>query len=191
LLFLLSRLSSSKRLLNKATVAEATNAERDASCRERPGQQGEAFRATPRFSVAPLGLWLSERHRIHGLTPRGYRSAALAGAKAKGGRFGEKTDLGGMTFLWLNGERGFSAHRCRSAPVADPAIRSPSVRPCRERIPGGNEKRIPGGDGDPFSLRRIRIPGSHDSGAAIDRDAGMGRERRAPKSPHPGPLRLD
>jgi hypothetical protein len=28
-----------------------------------------------------------------------------------------------------------------------------------EKIPGGNENRIPAGDGDPFSLREEKIPG--------------------------------
>jgi hypothetical protein len=29
-----------------------------------------------------------------------------------------------------------------------------------EKIPAGNEKRIPAGDGDPFSLEGEKIPGS-------------------------------
>jgi hypothetical protein len=32
--------------------------------------------------------------------------------------------------------------------------------PRRERIPAGNAKRIPGGDGDPFSLEGEKIPGN-------------------------------
>jgi hypothetical protein len=48
----------------------------------------------------------------------------------------------------------------------------------RGKIPAGNEKRIPAGDGDPFSLRGERIPGSF--GGPVDLTG------RDPKSgPHP------
>ena len=99
----------------------------------------------------------------------------------------DKTDLFRSEFLWLTGDRGFLVQGRRSAEggskvrgrrsaqggskVGDPSknrgVARAQVRgvcaprgAAGKKIPAGNEKRIPAGDGDPFSLEGEKIPGS-------------------------------